>query len=92
MATSNTTRSRKRCPHNQGQLWLDQTKDRSSLKTPSAQELAELAETRDAERPWVLDDTTKARGRRGLAQVRRILAHTEPEQLDLFGRRAPSSN
>lgn len=34
--------------------------------------------------PWVLDDRTKACGRRGVARARRILAHQDPEQLGLF--------
>ncbi len=88
MATSNKTRTRRRCPHNQGQLWVEETKS-PPLTKPDPRDLAEYTEV---QRQWVLDDTTKARGRRGLAHVRRILAHTEPEQLDLFGRGAPSQN
>jgi hypothetical protein len=88
MATSNNNRSRERCPR-QGQLWTDQTQKSSPLSTPDSQEIVESPE---GPREWVLDDTTKARGRRGLAQVRQALAHSEPQQLDLFGRGAPSHN
>lgn len=83
MASSNKTRSRKRCSHNQPKLWADPAKPEAGPANLVSQD---SADKREIERPWVLDDLTKERGRRGLAQVRRILAHTEPEQLDLFSR------
>ncbi|MFT7598022.1 MAG: hypothetical protein ACI8TP_000943 [Acidimicrobiales bacterium] len=33
--------------------------------------------------PWALDQTTRQRGRRGVARARQALAHQEPEQLAL---------
>lgn len=77
MSTSSQTRTRKRCAHSQDELWVDGQPRTAGARAP-----------RDPQRPWVLDDKTKALGRRGLAQVREALEHpkpAEPVQLNLFG-------
>lgn len=71
---SSTTRNRKRCAHNQPQLWADQGKSKAERQV------------------WMLDESTKATGRRGLALARQAIEHKEPVQLDLFRRPKTSPN